>query len=174
MFLLTSNYLILRRELHQLLNEKLIVTTLDNTINFFDELSVNLKNNTIVISFINNQANLKLPVSFDSIFSQILLFLNNYKITINNFVYYPVQQLIDNSKNPIKLNYIHNKILSELILNKNGVDKIEMYKKIWPLDKNISLNKLDTHLTNIRNQILTLLSNDVKIESNNKFLKISY
>ena len=174
MFLLKSNHLILQNELTDLLNKKLIETTQDCTANYFDEISVNLNNKTIFINFIDQKSFFKIPVAFNEIFSQILLFLNAYKIFTNNFSYYPVQQLIIDNKNKIKLNFIHNKIMKELFLNKNGVDKIDMYKKIWPLDKNISLNKLDTHLTNIRNQILILLNSNVTIESSNKLLKINY
>ena len=28
---------------------------------------------------------------------------------------------------------------------------MELYKILWPSDKNIQLNKLDTHLTNLKN-----------------------
>ena len=41
--------------------------------------------------------------------------------------------------------------MTHLILNKSsGVDKFELYKKIWPLDKDYQINKLDTHLSNLK------------------------
>ena len=42
----------------------------------------------------------------------------------------------------IYLNYIHNIIITNLILNTDmGVDKILLYKLIWSQDKNIQINK---------------------------------
>ena len=33
------------------------------------------------------------------------------------------------------------------------LNKIDLYKEIWPLDKELQLNKLDTHLTNLKNHL---------------------
>ena len=49
---------------------------------------------------------------------------------------------------------IHFSIFSQLMLNRNeGLDKIKLYKDIWPWDKDLQLNKLDTHLTNLKNHL---------------------
>ena len=61
-----------------------------------------------------------------------------------------------------------------LLLNlDNGVGKIELIKNIWPKDKDIFFNKLDTHLTNLKNQIYKDLNFDLKFSSNSGVLKLS-
>ena len=35
----------------------------------------------------------------------------------------------------------------------DGVDKYFIYKKIWPNDKQLFINKLDSHLSNVKNEI---------------------
>jgi DNA-binding winged helix-turn-helix (wHTH) protein len=49
------------------------------------------------------------------------------------------------------LSETQNHILSTLVCFKQGIEKKILYESIWPRDKNISDNKLDTHLTNLRN-----------------------
>ena len=60
-------------------------------------------------------------------------------------------QKIENQIINIKLTYTHSIILNNLLLNKLGLEKLDLYKILWPNDKNIQLNKLDTHLTNLKN-----------------------
>ena len=61
-----------------------------------------------------------------------------------------------------------------LLLNHDsGVEKIELIKNIWPKDKEIFLNKLDTHLTNLKNQIYNDLNFDIKFSSKFGLLKLS-
>jgi len=33
------------------------------------------------------------------------------------------------------------------------MEKVDLYKNIWPKDKDYQMNKLDTHLTNLKNYI---------------------
>ena len=39
----------------------------------------------------------------------------------------------------------------QIILGILSIQKLDLYKILWPNDKNIQLNKLDTHLTNLKN-----------------------
>ena len=60
-----------------------------------------------------------------------------------------------------------------MILNTDmGVDKILLYKLIWSQDKNIQINKLDTHITNLKNKIKDSFNIDLKIVTNSGFLKL--
>ena len=69
---------------------------------------------------------------------------------------------------------IQNKIMIYLFLNTDsGIEKIELIKSIWPKDKDVFLNKLDTHLTNLKNQILNDLNFDLKFSSKSGILKLS-
>ena len=39
-----------------------------------------------------------------------------------------------------------------------GMSKLNLYKNIWPKDKEIFMNKLDTHLTNLKNYLASDLN----------------
>ena len=39
-----------------------------------------------------------------------------------------------------------------------GISKLNLYKNIWPADKEIFMNKLDTHLTNLKNYLASDLN----------------
>ena len=79
----------------------------------------------------------------------------------------------DDKKNTL-LSEIQNKIMIHLLLNLDkGVEKIELIKNIWPKDKDIFLNKLDTHLTNLKNQIYNDLNFEIKFSSKSGILKLS-
>ena len=67
---------------------------------------------------------------------------------------------------------IQNKILFNLIVNRDGVNKEQLYKFIWPDDKEISINKLDTHLTNLKNLIFDELKFKINFKSLDKTLKL--
>ena len=61
---------------------------------------------------------------------------------------------------------IHNSIISSLLLNiDEGVNKLSLYGKIWPNDKNIQINKLDTHITNLKNKLNNDLGFDLNLVS---------
>ena len=61
-----------------------------------------------------------------------------------------------------KLTFTHSIILNKLILSKDGIKKNDLYKTIWPSDKEIFSNKLDTHLTNLKN----IFNNELKCSLN--------
>lgn len=64
-------------------------------------------------------------------------------------------------------------ILSHLLLSSiNGVEKIELIKNIWPNDKDIFLNKLDTHLTNLKNQLADEIGFELNFSSKSGILKL--
>ena len=72
------------------------------------------------------------------------------------------------------LSDIQNEIMIHLLLNLgNGIDKIELIKSIWPNDKDIFFNKLDTHLTNLKNQLLSDINFKLKFSSKSSLLKLS-
>ena len=75
--------------------------------------------------------------------------------------------------NSINLNYIHNIIMTHLTLNLNiGINKSNLYKLIWPYDKDIQINKLDTHITNLKNKVKEFLKVDLTIISSSGVIKL--
>ncbi len=73
----------------------------------------------------------------------------------------------------MKLNYISNEILRNLYLYKEGgIDKNILYSSIWPKDKEILINKLDTHLTNTKNLIQDNFNIELKYASKKGIVKL--
>ena len=72
--------------------------------------------------------------------------------------YVPVKQNLIYEKKSLVLGNIHNLIFSALLLHlKSGISKNNLYEMIWPGDKSYQINKLDTHLTNLKNLIIEKL-----------------
>ena len=79
--------------------------------------------------------------------------------------------LIRDSKKSL-LSDIQNIIFSNLIISKSGINKDNLYGLIWKKDKDVSMNKLDTHLTNLKNQIIKDLDIIINFQSQDKTLKL--
>ena len=70
---------------------------------------------------------------------------------IGKHKYFPYQRIISSQNKTSLLSDIQNLIISNLIINLMEVlIKIELYNLIWKNDKSIYINKLDTHLTNLK------------------------
>ena len=66
----------------------------------------------------------------------------------------------------LKLTHTHNLIIQEILQNRDfKISKNDIYKKIWPNDVNIQMNKLDTHLTNLKNTLYDNFSYELKFSS---------
>ena len=112
------------------------------------------------------------PLPFSFIFNDLRKEIMKISYQIDSLCYFPYLREIINGKIRIHLSDIQNKILLLLVANKNGVNKEGLYKFIWPNDKDISINKLDTHLTNLKNLISDELKFDVNFKSLDKNLKL--
>ena len=76
----------------------------------------------------------------------------------------------DNKKT--KLGEIHHKIFYYLVFKNNGIDKTLLYSLIWPNEKVLQLNKLDTHLTNLKKYLKEQIDYDVTFSSTKGKIKI--
>jgi len=134
-----------------------------------------LKTDTSIEFFINQKRKIqyKIPVNFSLIFLKIMEELSSNFIDILNMNYYPLKNYIYYNSHYSQLSEIQNLILLHLSLNlKNGIYKEELSQIIWPKDKDISINKLDTHLTNLKNQIAKDLNFNLKFSSKSSLLKL--
>ena len=86
--------------------------------------------------------------------------------------YFPYQRIISSPKRKSLLSDIQNIIITNLILTDVGVNKESLYKKIWKRDKSIFINKLDTHLTNLKKKLKQELDIKINFQSQNKNLKL--
>ena len=67
---------------------------------------------------------------------------------------------------------IQNIILNNLLLFSEGVDKDLLYKSIWKRDQDIHINKLDTHLTNLKKKLKDDLNILINFQSYKKKLRL--
>ena len=110
--------------------------------------------NEVKISCLNQDLiNMSKPFHFSEIINKINHFQQNYFVEIGPMEYFPFDGSLKlNEKNTL-LTQTQNQILCSLVCFEEGIDKKKLYESIWVKDKNISENKLDTHLTNLRNHI---------------------
>ena len=123
----------------------------DEQTSVFKKIYIENTTDNVKISTDEIKINLKKPIIYSNLHSNLFLLLSNTFFKFDNFIYYPILQKIENQIINIKLTYTHSIILNKLLLNKLGLEKLDLYKILWPNDKNIQLNKLDTHLTNLKN-----------------------
>jgi len=126
----------------------------DENKSVFKKILIENLNESVKISTDEIKINLKKPITYNTLHSNLFSLLSNTSFKFNDFIYYPLLQKVENKNTNIKLTYTHSIILNNLLLNKLGTEKLNLYKILWPKDKNIQLNKLDTHLTNLKNLFL--------------------
>ena len=173
MILIKSNDDFSLKSIISLLDQKKISFVTDKSAKYFFELDLFFDDKNLKINSLSETIVLKLPISIELFFSEIKNLLISRFVKIGNFKYEPIKQSLINDKKTINLNYIHNIIISNLILNLNvGVDKFFLYQLIWPDDKDIQINKLDTHLTNLKNKLKNEILLDINIFSLNGVIKL--
>lgn len=132
-----------------------------------------LNNEQIIADVDDEKIKFNLPMSFYEFFAFLKNKLINTFLTVENIKFYPFKNLIIYNDLNYYLKDIHNIILSNLILSlEDGINKVDLYKTLWPQDKDISINKLDTHLTNLKNQIFDNLKLRIQVTSKNNSLKL--
>ena len=173
MILIKSNDDFKLKSIISILDQKKLSFVIDKSAKYFFELDLYFDSKNLKINSSRESKVLKLPISVEFFFSEIKNLLINKFVNIDDFKYEPVKQSIIHDNRIANLNYIHNIIISNLILNLNeGVDKFFLYQLIWPDDKDIQINKLDTHLTNLKNKLKHELLLDLNISSLNGIIKL--
>ena len=173
-FYITSNEFFYLRKIYDLLKQNNISVTHNKNKSFFKEINFKIEKNIIKISISENQIEIKTPTNINTFYSELIKLLKSVSVKVNKIEYFPILNQIDFNNNKINLGVIHNTIFSNLLLNlKGGVDKVELYKMIWPNDKEIHINKLDTHLTNLKSTLSDKLKLNLKIYSDNQNVILS-
>ncbi len=173
MILIKSNDDFNLKNIISLLSQKKFSFVSQKSTKYFFELDLVFEGKNLKINTSSDTIILKLPIPVELFFSEIKNLLINKFVNIKDFKYGPIKQCITYKNKVINLNYIHNIIIANLILNLNtGIDKFILYNLIWPYDKDIQINKLDTHLTNLKNKLKNEISLDLNISSLNSIIRL--
>jgi len=165
-------------------NNKLLLNTVKSYLSQKDYIfSTNNEKHQILIKIINTdkiitleingeKIELILPVDINNLITQILKKISDTNFLLGDCKYFPYQRIISSSKRKSLLSDIQNIIITNLILTDVGINKESLYKKIWKRDKSIFINKLDTHLTNLKKKLKQELDIKINFQSQNKNLKL--
>lgn len=115
---------------------------------------------------------IKTPFQISELMEKLEKISKTFYFNILGIFYYPFAQELVYNESVIKLNLIHNEILTQLSLHNEGVLKVDLYKSIWPKDKDYQVGKLDTHISNLKSFIKSGLNHEIYFESNGGILKI--
>lgn len=173
MFELICNNNFLKKNFTDLFFQKnILIATTNNQLS--NQITLKTKNDEyLFIIFNKNIMQFKLPIRFELIFSDIFFLLSDYELLIGSLNFNPIKQTISNKEKKINLRHTHSIILSKLLSSKNNsIVKFDLYNFFWPKDKNPQYNKLDTHLTNLKNLFYEEFEYDLKIKTENGILTL--
>ena len=139
---------------------------------FFAYIKIKIKDNNLNLDCNGKKEQFSMPMDINFFFGQILRIISDIKISNNEYDYYPYQRVLSKKSHKSLLSDIQNTIFSNLIISKSGINKDKLYRLIWKKDKDISINKLDTHLTNLKNQLKRDLGITANFQSQDKTLKL--
>jgi len=174
MFLLESDDLLLASSISSILKQKGIFHTLEKDGKYFFILKLIQKNKYIELKSDTNSLKIETPTTISLIVKNISQSFNNFNLDIRGAKFYPLKRSLVYKNKEAFLGDIHFIIFNQLMLNSDqGLDKIKLYKDIWPLDKDLQLNKLDTHLTNLKNHLKEKLNLNLLFFSRSGLIYIS-
>ena len=135
---------------------------------------IDIQDNEKVINvFINgDKIEIPLPIDINFLNSKILEKIIEVNFPLGDHKYFPYKRVISYQNKKSLLSDIQNLIISNLIVNQQGLDKDNLYNLIWKRDKSIYINKLDTHLTNLKKKLNQELNLKINFQSHNKTLRL--
>jgi len=173
MFLLNCNDDFLNKSISSLLIQKNIFHTLEKDKNSFFVLDIFQSQNEIEFRGPFKILKTKTPTTINFLVKNLLDLISDFTLEIKGAKFYPLKQSIVYENKETNLGNIQFIIFSQLVLNKDGLNKIDLYKSIWPSDKDFQLNKLDTHLTNLKNHLKEKINYEFIFSTQSGLIKIS-
>lgn len=162
------------------LDKNFLFSSLKNLLNQFeitdkihlDSLEANIsrenKSDILKILFNKKELKFKLPAKVDDIVREIVFYQSQTEFKLGPLLFNPSKQLLISKDLQITLRHSHNKMLSEIMMNtENGLFKLALYEKLWPNDVDIQMNKLDTHLTNLKKVIYENFNYEIVLKTAN-------
>jgi len=167
MYLIETKDLFLKEIITKLLIQKNFPIHNEKNSTIYGIIKLNIFENSLSIKHENDTLKLNTPVDLNKFWNGLYNLLLNHQINLNSLEYFPLKEEIVYKKSKLKLRNTHNHIIKEIIQSQNySIIKEVLYKSIWPLDKEVQINKLDTHLTNLKNIFKDNLNYDLNFKSN--------
>ena len=157
--------------INKLLLQKNLINDIDMD-KFFVIIEIDIRENYLNLNCNGKKEHLSMPININSLYSQIQRIISDIKISKDEYDYYPYQRVLLKKSKKSLLSDIQNTIFSNLIISNSGINKDKLYGLIWKKDKDISINKLDTHLTNLKNQLKKDLGMNAYFQSQDKTLRL--
>jgi len=172
MYLIKSNNKFYLYKIYDFLNQKKVPILLDGDKKTYGVLKLEFLDSNLKVQFNKDKFLFDLPLNIEFFFHEIYNLLSENSIQVGELTYYPVKELISKKNVTVSLRNTHNLIFNQaLINNRCGVLKTDLYNLIWPSDIDIHMNKLDTHLTNLKNFLKKELNYDLKFISNHGMIQ---
>ncbi len=157
--------------LETFLSQKNIILLSSNK-NYQTVLEIKSYEKYIKFKINNHITEISKPIDINFLNSQILKKIININFPLGRHNYFPYQRVISSQNEKVYLSDIQNLIICNLIINQEGIDKNDLYNLIWKKDKSIFINKLDTHLTNLKKKLDQELNLKIYFQSQNKILRL--
>lgn len=135
-------------------------------------IKLKLSHQSLKITYDKTTINFDLPSDYSRILGELEKIAKQIKISFTAFEYFPFRQELRVEGKILKINLIHNQILMYVSISKEGINKLDLYKIIWPIDKEYFINKLDTHITNLKHLLKTEANLKVNFISSGGSLKM--
>jgi len=168
--LVCDNQLIYKTIFNYLTQKDLLLTSSNK--NYQTEILIYDNDKVITLIINGHKTEIPLPIDINLLSSQILKKIIDVNFPIGSHKYFPYQRLISSQNNKSMLSDIQNLIISNLVINQEGIDKDNLYSLIWKKDKLIYINKLDTHLTNLKKKLKQEINLKINFQSHNKMLRL--
>ena len=173
MFLLKSDDEFTLKSISHLFNQREYYYTLDESKKYFFTVNIKKFEKELQIKSLQKIYTTKIPVTFNVLSAALSKLLHDHSIDIYNIKFYPFRQSLHYKEKYTNLGNIHFIIFSQLILSyPDRIEKVDLYNNIWPNDKDYQMNKLDTHLTNLKNYLDEKIELKLNFSSNSGQIKL--
>ena len=139
--------------------------------NSYGSIDIISNENCIIIKFEDKKIKLSLPFGINHLWKSLQLLTSDSQVNFGNLSYFPTQEMLCFKDKTVKLTYTHNTIVRAILLNKGlPIKKKDLYYLIWPSDVDVYINKLDTHLTNLKNLLFVNFKFEFSFSSQEGFI----
>jgi len=168
--LVCNNQLLYKTISNYLLQKNILLSPTNNNYQIVINIEDNEKDINVDIN--GYKTGISLPIDINYLNSEILKKIIDINFPLGDYKYFPYKRVICYQNKKSLLSDIQNLIISNLIVSQQGIEKDNLYNLIWTRDKSIYINKLDTHLTNLKKKLNQELNLKINFQSNNKTLRL--